>query len=340
MTVQPRISPLALTMSRRAFSASLMLALGGLAACGGKAGGGTLRIGDQGKALQRPVELSGEGRNPPLPFEWTTFNDGPNMNAAFLAGALDAGMMGDTPALFASAAGADVVAVALGNIPPNTLIRLVAPPGSGIRTVADLRGKRVAFTKSSSPQGYLLLALDEAGLAHTDIVPVDVPIVSLALMLESNSADAAVLGGALLSSYLARNPGAVLLDVPVAGYTSILASRASIEDAGKRAALLDFTQRAARAGRWIGANLDIWRKEYYENVLHQDPETARAMIAQQGESRLQFGPVPDEAHALWLRQARVLAKAGLLPNPDPVANRLFDPAINRQFNQAIAEALA
>lgn len=331
----------ALPMSRRAFSASLVLALGGLAAgCGRQSDRNTLRIGDQGKVLELPLQLAGQAANPPRPFEFTTFTDGPNMNAAFLAGALDVGMMGDTPALFASAAGADVVAIAAGRTPPNTYLQIVARPGSGITSLQDLRGKRVAFTKSTALHGYLLLSLERAGLTQADITPIDIPIVSLAKPLETGDADASLLGGPVLTNYLEHNPGARLIEAPDPGYTLILASRRSIENAGIRAALVDFSRRSARAGLWITANPDIWGKHYYEGVLHQDPATAKALIERQGKHRLFFAQVQNDAREHLQRQATALAKAGLLPEADATVARLFDPAINQEFNKVIEEAAA
>lgn len=328
-------------MDRRTFSASLILALGGLAAgCADQSNRNTLRIGDQGRILQLPLELSGEVGNPPRPFEFTTFTDGPNMNAAFLAGALDVGMMGDTPAIFASAAGADVVAIAAGKTPPNSYLQIVARPGSGIASLRDLRGKKIAFTRSTALHGYLLLALDRVGLSQSDITPIDIPLVSLAGALESKDADAALLGGPLMTSYIDHNPGAVLIEAPDPGYSLILASRRSIADGKIREALLDFSRRSARAGVWITANPDIWRKRYYEEVLHQDAATAKALIERQGKHRLFFAPAHDDAREHLRRQATVLAKAGLLPDPAATIARLFDPAINQQFNQAIEEAVA
>lgn len=329
-------------MDRRAFSASLVIALGALATgCARESDSdrNTLRIGDQGKILQLPLELSGENKNAPRPFEFATFTDGPNMNAAFLAGALDVGFMGDSPALFASAAGADVVAIAAGRVPPNLYYQFVARPGANVRSLADLKGKRVAFTKSTALHGYVLLSLERVGLTQADITPVDVPIVSLSRTLESGHADVAILGPPLLSTYLAQNPGSVAIEAPDPAYSLVLASRKAIADGDLRAALLDFAKRSTRAGRWINANLDIWRKQYYEGVLHQDPETAKALIARQGASRVFFAQVNDDARRHLQRQANAFAKAGLLPEADKIVAQLFDPAINQQFNTAIEEAL-
>jgi sulfonate transport system substrate-binding protein len=46
---------------------------------------------------------------------------------------------------------------------------LVTRPDTGIKTVADLKGKRVAATRGTDPHIFLIRALQEAGLSETDI---------------------------------------------------------------------------------------------------------------------------------------------------------------------------
>ena len=43
---------------------------------------------------------------------------------------------------------------------------------SDIRTLADLKGKRVGFTKGSSAHNVTVIALEKAGLGYGDIAPV------------------------------------------------------------------------------------------------------------------------------------------------------------------------
>ena len=329
-------------LDRRAFSALLLLAPFGLAACG--RGGSdaqtsaTLRIGDQARSLELPIELAGQAGNTPRPLSFTTFTDGPNMNAAFLAKALDIGTMGDTPALFASAAGADVVVVAAGHARPNGLLQIVARPGTGIRSLGDLRGKSVAATRGTALHGYLLLALHRAGLKQGDIRLIDVPLVALGRTLQSGDADAAVLAGPQIVSYLAQEKGAVPLDAPDGVYNVILAARRALADAPTRAALRDFVQRGTRAGRWVEAHPQIWRERYYQGLQHQDAAIAQAMMARQRGYIRYFQPVDDTLRAHLERQAQLLAGAGVLPNTPETVARLFDPAVTREFNQVIKEA--
>ncbi|RVU18081.1 ABC transporter substrate-binding protein [Methylobacterium oryzihabitans] len=64
--------------------------------------------------------------------------------------------------------GADLVAIY--NIYPQNVFNVVAPKGKGIRSVADLKGKRVGvYSLSSGTRQNLLLLLHEAGLSESDI---------------------------------------------------------------------------------------------------------------------------------------------------------------------------
>src|SRR6202000_872151 len=78
--------------------------------------------------------------------------------------------VGDTPPIFAQAAAARVRYVAAVKQEGKTQA-IVVPNGSQTRRVADLKGKRVACGKGSSAHNLLVAALEQAGLAWSDISP-------------------------------------------------------------------------------------------------------------------------------------------------------------------------
>ena len=98
------------------------------------------------------------------------FPAGPPLLEAINAGAVDFGQVGDTPPIFAQAGGAEIVYVA-GQAITNGQGILVKRE-NGIRTLADLKGKRIGFTKGSSAHNVVVLALEKAGLSYSDITPV------------------------------------------------------------------------------------------------------------------------------------------------------------------------
>lgn len=103
--------------------------------------------------------------------QWLEFPAGPQLLEGLNAGAVDVGTVGETPPIFAQAAGVDFVYIA--NEPPAPKGEaLVVPHDSPIRTVADLRGKKVALNRGSNVHFLLVKALQHAGLSYTDIQPI------------------------------------------------------------------------------------------------------------------------------------------------------------------------
>lgn len=100
--------------------------------------------------------------------KWVEFQFGPPMLEALGAGAIDLGAVGDTPPIFAQAGGSNLVYVAA---TPSTPHAVLVPKNSPIKTLADLKGKKVAFGKGSSAQNVTIKALALAGLTFKDIVP-------------------------------------------------------------------------------------------------------------------------------------------------------------------------
>jgi sulfonate transport system substrate-binding protein len=102
---------------------------------------------------------------------WTEFPSGPPLLEALNVGAIDFGVAGEAPPIFAQAAGAPLVYLA--NDPPAPQGEaILVPKDSSLKSVSDLRGKKVALNKGSNVHYLLVRALEQAGLKYTDIQPV------------------------------------------------------------------------------------------------------------------------------------------------------------------------
>ena len=101
--------------------------------------------------------------------EWIEFQFGPPMLEAMRVGSIDVGAVGDTPPIFAQAAHGDLLYIAANRGAPQSVL---LPPGSKIQSVADLKGKRLAFGRGSSAHNFALLVLEKAGLRYDEIEPV------------------------------------------------------------------------------------------------------------------------------------------------------------------------
>lgn len=132
-----------------------------------------LRIGYQKGSVSMVLAKSHqylEQRYPQTKFTWVEFPAGPQMLEALNIGSIDLGSTGDIPPIFAQAAGADLVYVGSEPAKPKAEVILV-PDNSPLKTVADLKGHKVAFQKGSSSHNLVLRALQKAGLKFTDIQP-------------------------------------------------------------------------------------------------------------------------------------------------------------------------
>jgi sulfonate transport system substrate-binding protein len=101
--------------------------------------------------------------------EWIEFQFGPPMLEAMRVGSIDLGAVGDTPPIFAQAAHADLLYIASEVGPPQSVL---LPPGSKIQTLADLKGKKLAFGRGSSAHNFALMVLEKAGLRYDEIEPI------------------------------------------------------------------------------------------------------------------------------------------------------------------------
>jgi sulfonate transport system substrate-binding protein len=101
--------------------------------------------------------------------EWIEFQFGPPMLEAMRAGSVDLGAVGDTPPIFAQAAHGDLLYIAALRSGAQAIL---LPPGSTINTLADLKGRKLAFGRGSAAHNFALRALEKVGLRYDQIEPV------------------------------------------------------------------------------------------------------------------------------------------------------------------------
>lgn len=73
--------------------------------------------------------------------------------------------------------------------------RLVVSKNSGIKSLKDLKGKKIAYQRGATPQMYLVKVLAEAGLTFDDVEPVNASLPDGLSTLASGGVDAAVVSG-------------------------------------------------------------------------------------------------------------------------------------------------
>ncbi len=125
---------------------------------------GVLVIARQQASLEN--HFAGKG----VRIKWVEFSSGPPMLEAMSAGSVDIGAVGDSPPIFAQAAGANIVYAA--GQPITNGQGILVPVTSSIHSLADLKGKRIGFTKGSSAHNVVVQSLEKAGLGYGDITPI------------------------------------------------------------------------------------------------------------------------------------------------------------------------
>ncbi len=263
-------------------------------------------------ALEKRLEPLGWG------VEWRQFVSGPPLMEALGAGAIDVGTAGDTPPLFAQAAG--VPLVYLGTEPP-------APRGeailvhadSPIRTLADLKGKKVAFNKGSNVHAVYIAALAKAGLDPNEVTPVYLSPPDGRAAFERRSVDAWVIWDPYLAAAQASLKTRVLADgTGLAGNRQFYLGNKRFADApviaALRAAIADMDKQATadpkQAAALLAAGIGL-------------PEPVIAVAVERQTWAVQ--PVDQKVAAEQQALADTFFKLGLIPKAIRIADAL--PAV-------------
>jgi sulfonate transport system substrate-binding protein len=162
--------------------------------------------------------------------KWTEFPAGPQLLEGLNVGSIDFGTVGEAPPIFAQAAGANLVYV--GNEPPSPGSEaIVVPKGSTLRSLADLKGKKIALNKGSNVHFLLVKALEKAGIAYADIQPVYLPPADARAAFERGAVDAWVIWDPFLAAAEKQLGARVLVDGKglVANHQFYLAARGFAE---------------------------------------------------------------------------------------------------------------
>jgi sulfonate transport system substrate-binding protein len=299
--------------------------------------GTTLTIGDP--RTQRALELSGEIGKLPFKVIWANVSGGPQTIEAFRAKALDLGSVADIPPIHATWTGLPVkiVAASFRKDPINhPIYKLGIAPGSNVNTLADLKGKKIAYSPGQAQGALVLRILQKAGLTQKDVTLVEMPSTGDVYVsaLASRLVDAAPIGEANQPRYLANygHNGAKLLshglrDDPwyIYGLQSV------VDDPAKAAAVREYVKAWARATEWIYRHQDQWVQGYYVEQQGLKADAGRYLAQSAGEPDIPA----DWNGAIQRQQATIdlLAKETGKPRLD--AASLFD----RRYEFLAAKAL-
>jgi len=242
--------------------------------------------------------------------KWTEFPAGPQLLEGLNVGSIDFGTVGEAPPIFAQAAGANLVYV--GNEPPSPGSEaVVVPKGSALRSLADLKGKKIALNKGSNVHFLLVKALEKAGIAYADIQPVYLPPADARAAFERGAVDAWVIWDPFLAAAEKQLGARVLVTGQglVANHQFYLASRG-------------FAQQNPELVRIVLdelARVDEWGRTHPQEVaviLSAQTGLSNDVVALAGQ-RYSYGVKPVTPEVLKAQQdiADAFHKLKLIPKP-------------------------
>ncbi|SNY79292.1 sulfonate transport system substrate-binding protein [Nocardia amikacinitolerans] len=231
----------------------------------------------------------------------------------FTEGGYDFIGTGFTPPVTGLANGRDLVYVGISG-PRVENGRLVAKADSGIRTPADLKGKRVGIAHGSWQTTLLLFALDRAGLRWSDVEPIDTDVRDGGAALLDGSLDAWVGAYPGLTAVETATELHTLVDTePLFSHPSLWFTRRDFAERN-RAALEAIVAALQESDAWITANPRAAAQYFVDDAIARggsaDLDAWEAAL--RGRP---FGvrPVTDAFLDEQQRAADLLAANGLLP---------------------------
>jgi sulfonate transport system substrate-binding protein len=187
--------------------------------------------------------------------EWVEFAAGPPLVEALNVGAVHLGWTGDAPPIFGQSAGAAIVYVAA--LPANGLGEaIIARADSGIASLADLAGKRVAVGRGTSAHNLLVAALEANGLSLDDVTAEYLAPADAASAFASGSVDAWSIWDPFLAIAETAYSPTVLVRAPevIEVNTYFLANRDFAAEAGNAPVIEATLGALAEAAAWADAN--------------------------------------------------------------------------------------
>jgi sulfonate transport system substrate-binding protein len=220
----------------------------------------TIRIGYQkSSTLMAILKSNGELEKALTPLgvrvSWHEFTSGLPLLEAINTGNVDFGAdVADTVPLFAQAAGARLAYIAEEAASPSAQAILVGAE-SPIKTISDLKGKKVAVTKGAGSHFLLLAVLAKAGLSFKDISPAYLTPADGRAAFTGGNVDAWVAWDPFLTSAQRQSGARILSDGSngLASYKRFYLSSAAYAD--RRSDVLDVIFRKLdETGKWVKAH--------------------------------------------------------------------------------------
>ena len=274
-------------------------------------------IAQQQKIIEKALEPNG------IAVSWVEFTAGPPLVEALNVGSIDVGWTGDAPPIFGQAAGSAIVYVAA--LPSQgTGEAIFVKPESPIRSVADLKGKKIGVGKGTSSHNLVVAALEKAGIGFNEVTPVYLGPADAAAAFASDKIDAWAVWDPFFAIAETRYKPRILTTsaATLKVNTYFLANR---DFAAKHPETVSTTIAALKeAAAWADANRDKVAEALHE--VTGVPLEAQTLAA----SRASFGigPVTPEIIASQQQTADRFFKLGLIPKAITISDVVWTAPTN------------
>ncbi|MGK6324137.1 ABC transporter substrate-binding protein [Sphingomonas sp. DT-51] len=249
--------------------------------------GVVLRVGDP--VTRWVFEHNGWEKELPFRIEWAEITGGPDVTEAFHAGVLDVGFGASVPPIHAVWTGIPVRIIAFREYAERSGRQAYVfgiAPGARISTIADLRGKRIAFSPSQVQAQVVIETLKAASIDRDQVTLVELPssiggdVYSNALA--SGAVDAAPIRNDLVAQRYIRDHGArgarLLQHPPFRDDGgNVYVPEAALADPGKAAALRLFAEYWGRGQAWVNAHPEELARGYYAGKRGLPLDDARVL---------------------------------------------------------------
>jgi len=275
---------------------------------------GVLVIARQQATLEKHFASQG------ISVKWVEFSSGPPMLEAMNVGSIDYGAVGDSPPVFAQAAGAAIVYAA--GQPVTNGQGILVPQNSAIRSIADLKGKRVGFTKGSSAHNIVVQTLEKAGLTYADITPVYLTPPDAGPAFANGSIDAWAIWDPYFAIGETKQNGRILVNASeiTKSNSFYIANRDFAKNHG--AVLQQIVDVTSSTAKWAEQHRDEVAKSL--SAVTGIPLDIQTVAA--NRSSFVVGPITDDIITTQQGVADRFFKLGLIPKPVTVRDIVWRSA--------------
>jgi len=305
--------------------------------------GVTLTLVTQSPYYLPAFAASGQFEDVPYTLEFAVVTGTSAVVSTLLSGAGDLGTLGDFSLILAQSNAEpewptddiplkNILAFAPADPVNFPLIITLAGKDSGIKTLADIKGKKFSYTPGGNANLQYLLTLKAAGLTPADVEPVQLDFGVGATALANGHVD--VITNNIQSSAIAFDAGAFILatadDVGLPGYNTLTASSAALADPGKLAAIRDFVARYLRYNLWQVENPDAVAGAYVSAVQQTEAQARLSWLSGRQVPTLIAAPLLETEQAI----AGTVNEYGLVKRSIDVSGQY-----DTQFNDLVTDFL-